>query len=245
MSVIDELFALQEQDGAIKELQKQVADIPKRRAREEASSGAHREALEEAKAQLAEGDAHIREIEDAIETARTNVAKWEKTRAGLKSEAELRGMTSQIERAERERKDAELRLEHARGIVETAREAVAVAEAQYAESEAAAKTYIARLNVRLAETQRHLAEAQSARAALVAPLDTPEKRQFLSYYERLGRRFWPVAVRVGARATTCPGCHMTLTPSKLQEAHRNSLLADTPGKMRTVSCDYCGRLIFK
>ena len=245
MSVIDELFALQEQDATIKELQKQVADIPKRRAREEAASGAHRKALEEAKAQLADGDAHIREIEDAIATSRANVAKWEKVRAGLKSEAELRGMTSQIERAERERKDAELRLEHARSIVEAARESVAAAEAQCAESDAAAKTYIARLNVKLAETQRRLEEAQGARAALVAPLETPEKRQFLSYYERLGRRFWPVAVRVAGSSSTCPGCHMALTASKLQEAHRNSLLAETPEKMRTVSCDYCGRLIFR
>ncbi|MBQ7667173.1 MAG: hypothetical protein IJS46_04180 [Kiritimatiellae bacterium] len=245
MSVIDELFALQEQDATIKEFQKQVADIPKRRAREEAASDSHRAALEEAKAQLAEGDARIREIEESIETSRANVAKWEKVRAGLKSEAELRGMTNQIERAERERKDAELRLEHARAIVAAARESVAAAEAQCAESEAAAKMYIARLNVRLAETQRRLAEAQSARAALVSPLEAPEKRQFLSYYERLGRRFWPVAVRVGASSANCPGCHMALTASKLQEAHRNSLLADTPEKMHTVSCDYCGRLIFK
>ena len=245
MSVIDELLALQDQDAAIKELQRQVADIPKRRAREESASAAHRDALAEAKAQVAEGDEKIREIEDSIRTAAENVAKWEKTRAGLKSEAELRGMTAQIERAERDRKDAELRLEHARNIVASARESVAAAEAQCAESEAAAKTYVARLNAKLAETQRKLAEAQAARASLVEPLQAPEKRQFLSYYERLGRRFWPVAVRVAAGSATCPGCHMALTPSKLQEAHRNSLLADAPEKMRTVSCDYCGRLIFR
>lgn len=245
MSVIDELLALQDQDAAIKELQKQVADIPKRRSREEAAASSHREALEEAKAQVAEGDERIREIEDAIATAGENIAKWEKVRAGLKSEAELRGMTAQIERAERDRKDAKLRLEHAQSIVASAREAVASAEEQYAEAEASTKAYVARLNAKLAETQRKLVEAQSARASLVAPLEVPEKRQFLSYYERLGRRFWPVAVRVSAGSSTCPGCHMALTPSKLQEAHRNSLLADTPEKMRTVSCDYCGRLIFK
>ncbi len=245
MSVIDELLALQDQDAAIKELQRQAADIPKRRAREENAGASHREALAEAKAQVAEGDERIREIEDAIRTHGENIARWEKTRATLKSEAELRGMTAQIERAERDRKEAELRLEHARNIVAAARESVAAAEAQCAESEAAAKAYVARLNVKLAETQRKLAEAQEARAALVAPLEVPEKRSFLSYYERLGRRFWPVAVRVTGSSSTCPGCHMALTPSKLQEAHRNSLLAETPEKMRTVSCDYCGRLIFK
>ena len=64
-------------------------------------------------------------------------------------------------------------------------------------------------------------------------------------YERLGKKYWPVVMHLGAGEKCCPGCHMSLPPSKLQEAQRNSQLEDDPAKMKTVACDYCGRLVFK
>ena len=96
-----------------------------------------------------------------------------------------------------------------------------------------------------ADTDSRPAASPWVRAAFVAPLDVPEKRKFLSYYERLGKKYWPVVMHLGASDKCCPGCHMSLPPSKLQEAQRNAKLAEEPAKMKTVACDYCGRLVFK
>ena len=106
-------------------------------------------------------------------------------------------------------------------------------------------SYMAHLALQAAATlAEEEIEAEVVDVRSLAPLDVPEKRRFLSYYERLSKKCFPVVFRV-REGNGCPGCHMVLPPSKMQEAQRNAMLADTPGKMNVVACDYCGRLIFK
>ena len=96
----------------------------------------------------------------------------------------------------------------------------------------------------LVEAQEKLLAAQEVRDGKAKALQTPEKRRFLDYYDRLRKKYFPVVFRV-REGNGCPGCHMVLPASKMQQAQRNAKLADTPEKMNLVACDYCGRLIFK
>ena len=245
MSVIEELDALQRQDSAIRELAQKARDLPLRRRQETDRVGGVELRLQEARSGVASGEKSILAIEDDIATHKAIVERYERQRQTLRSAEEYKAMGQQIDRENRALKEDEQRLANARQMVEEAKEGVAAMEALQADTSKFIEDYVAQIDVELAKTQRALLEAQEARAAFVAPLDVPEKRKFLSYYERLGRKYWPVVMHLGAGETCCPGCHMSLPPSKLQEAQRNSLLENDPAKMKTVACDYCGRLIFK
>ena len=98
--------------------------------------------------------------------------------------------------------------------------------------------------VPIVEAQEKLLAAQAVRDEKARPLQEPGKRRFLDYYDRLRKKYFPVVFRV-REGNSCPGCHMVLPASKMQQAQRNAKLADTPEKMNLVACDYCGRLIFK
>ena len=245
MSVIEELDALQRQDAAIRELAQKARDLPLRRRQETDRVGGVELRLQEARNGVAAGEKSILAIEDDIATHKAIIERYERQRQTLRSAEEYKAMGQQIDRENRALKEDEQRLANARQMVEEAKEGVAAMEALQADTSKFIEGYVAQIDVELAKTQRAQLEAQEARAAFVAPLDVPEKRKFLSYYERLGKKYWPVVMHLGAGEKCCPGCHMSLPPSKLQEAQRNSQLEDDPAKMKTVACDYCGRLIFK
>ena len=245
MSVIEELDALQKQDSVIRELEKKVRDLPLRRRQETDRVDGVGLRLQEARDGVAAGEKNIALIEDEIETHKAIIARWEKQRQTLRDANEYKAMNQQIDRENRAMRDDEARLENARQVVEDARANVKAMEALKDEQSKFIEDYVAQIDVELAKTQRALLEAKEARAAFVVPLDVPEKRKFLSYYERLGRKYWPVVMHLHDGETCCPGCHMSLPPSKIQEAQRNSKLEDDPAKMKTVACDYCGRLVFK
>jgi len=245
VSVIEELDALQAQDAVIRELARKVRDLPLRRRQETDRVAGVELRLQEARGGVASGEKSILSIEDDIATHRAIVDRYEKQRQSLRSAEEYKAMGAQIDRENRALKEDEQRLANARQMVEEAKASVAATEALLEEEKKFIEDRVREIDLELAKTQRALLEAQEARAAFIAPLDVPEKRKFLSYYERLGKKYWPVVMHLGADEKCCPGCHMTLPPSKLQEAQRNSQLEDDPAKMKAVACDYCGRLIFK
>lgn len=245
MSVIEELDALQTQDSAIRELARKIRDLPLRRRQETDRVSGVELRLQEARGGVASGEKSMLAIEDDIATHRAIIDRYEKQRQSLRSAEEYKAMGAQIDRESRALKEDEQRLANARQMVEEARASVAATEELLEEEKKFIEDRVREIDLELARTQRALLEAQEARAAFIAPLDVPEKRKFLSYYERLGKKYWPVVMHLAAGEGCCPGCHMTLPPSKLQEAQRNSQLEDDPAKMKTVACDYCGRLIFK
>ena len=245
MSVIEELDALQNQDAAIRELEKKVRDLPLRRRQETDRVSGVEMRLEEARAGVRSGEKSIDSIREEILTHEGIIARYEKQRQTLRSAEEYKAMGQQIERENRALKEDNARLENAQAMVADARESVASMEALLEEEKKFIEDRVREIDLELAKTQRALLDAQEARAAFVAPLDVPEKRKFLSYYERLGRKYWPVVLHLSAGEGSCPGCHMSLPPSKVQEAQRNTKLEDDPAKMKTVACDYCGRLVFK
>ena len=244
MSVIDELLDLQAQDSIIKSLEKQVHDIPKRRKIEQDRVDEIHHELQRAKDAVENGERSVTGFQLEIDAQRAQMEKYEKQRQEVKTNAEYAALGRQIESCRRVATEYEQRIARAREHIEAARESIGVVEARYAEEAASVEAYVASLRAQLLEVQQRRQEAEAVRAEKAKAFDVPEKRRFLSYYERLSKKCFPVVFRV-REGNGCPGCHMVLPPSKMQEAQRNAMLADTPGKMNVVACDYCGRLIFK
>ena len=162
----------------------------------------------------------------------------------MQSQQEFAALGRQADAAKRAKAEKEQFLERAREAIETAKENVRIVEARWQEESGAVESYVTGLRTRLLDVQRKLVEATAARDERAKSYVSPENARFFSYYERLCKKTFPVLVRLGAD-NACPGCHMVLPPSKVQDAQRNAKLAATPSKMNVVACDYCGRLVFK
>ena len=245
VSVIDDLLALQAKDKVIHDLKSNISDIPKRRAMEEENLQYFLSQIASNNAQIENGEARLRSLAEEIESLRGSIARMEEQRQTLHNMTEITAMSRQIAQAQDKLADNEERYRQAQSFVETARTNVQEAEVNCEKERTQIAASIQELNRRLVECQHLLQDAEAERAELVKTLDTAATRKFLSYYERLGRKFFPVVENIPTGCTACPGCHMSLTASKIQEAQRNTMLADDPARMRIVACDYCGRILYR
>ena len=244
MSVIDELLDLQEQDSVIKSLEKQVHDIPKRRKLEQEKLDDYRRELDQARETLEKAQRLETASQLEADAQAAQIEKYEKQRQEVKNNTEYAALGRQIESCKRVKDEYEARVAKAREHIAAVQESIALFEQRLGEESAAVESYVAGLRAQLVEAQEKLLAAQEVRDGKAKAFEAPDKRRFLAYYDRLRKKYFPVVFRVRT-GNVCPGCHMTLPPSKMQEAQRNAQLADTPSKMNLVACDYCGRLIFK
>ena len=244
MTVIEQILDLQAQDATIKDLERQVHDIPKRRQIEQDRLDEIQRELEHAKESVASYEKRAVQTELDIAELQALADKYERQRQSVQSQQEFAALGRQADAAKRAKAEKEQFLERAREAIETAKENVRIVEARWQEESGAVESYVTGLRTRLLDVQRKLVEATAARDERAKSYVSPENARFFSYYERLCKKTFPVLVRLGAD-NACPGCHMVLPPSKVQDAQRNAKLAATPSKMNVVACDYCGRLVFK
>ncbi len=244
MSVIDQLLDLQEQDSVIKSLEKQVHDIPKRRKLEQEKLEDYKRELDQARETLERTQKVEAQSQLDSDQQAAQIAKYEKQRQEVKTNNEYAALGRQIDSCRRVKAEYDERVAKAREHIEAVQENIAMFEARLAEESAQVESYVDELRAQLVEAQEKLLAAQEVRDEKAKPLQEPGKRRFLDYYDRLRKKYFPVVFRV-REGNGCPGCHMVLPASKMQEAQRNAKLADTPEKMNLVACDYCGRLIFK
>jgi len=244
VTVIEQLLDLQAQDAVIRDLERQVHDIPKRRKLEQDRLDEIQRELRHATESVETYEKRAVQTELDISELQALSDKYERQRQSVQSQQEFAALGRQSEAARRARVEKEEFLEKARAAIDTAKENVKIVEARWQEESASVESYLASLRTRLVEVQHKLVELQAARDETARKYASPENARFFSYYERLCKKTFPVLVRLGAD-NACPGCHMVLPPSKVQDAQRNAKLAATPTKMNVVACDYCGRLVFK
>lgn len=242
MSVIEDLVALQDHDGIIRELEQQVNDIPIRRKQELDKIKVEQEDYERAKdavqalrAEVAKGELYSSELKEAIQKFRIQTPS-------LKTQAALDAMMSQISKAEADLKASENSVIETHLKIEPAEKYAEECRVRYEEAKAEVDEYIADLDARYAEVKARLDKANEERLGKVSPLNVPATKKFLMYYERLRKNRWPVVIKL--MDNVCMGCHMELPPAKQQDARKNAALANDPGKMAIVACDFCGRIVY-
>lgn len=242
MSVIDDLAALQDHDGIIRELEQQVNDIPIRRNQELEKIKVEHEDYERAKevvqtlrTEVTRGELYSAELKETIQKFRIQTPS-------LKTQAALDAMMSQISKAEGDLKAAENSVIETHLKIEPAEKYAEECRLRYEEAKAEVDEYIADLDARFAEVKAKLDKANKERLEKIRPLNVPATKKFLMYYERLRKNRWPVVIKLVDNV--CMGCHMELPPAKQQDARKNTALANDPGKMAIVACDFCGRIVY-
>lgn len=233
MSAIDDLVALQDQDGIVRDLERQLKDIPIRKEQEMERIRLEQNAVEHAKAELAGVRADIAEAEANADAKRTQIRNLETAKLSMKTNREFSEANATLVTMKEDlTKLEDICLEEQERIA-PAEKALAEANERLAAAKAEIDDYIQELDQRLVEAKADLEEAVRVRAELAAPLQTPAGRRFLMAYERLSKGKWPALVKVEDRV--CQGCHMELPASKMQDIAR----ATNP-----VVCEYCGRMVY-
>lgn len=242
MSVIDDLLALQDHDEVIKELERPVKDIPVRCKQELKKIEAEREDLDKAEDDVKRLKLESMNEELEISQLKETIQKFKIQSATLKTNLECTAMNAQIIRSTENLRDAELKKANTELKMEKAQAYENECRNRFDDVKRESEEYIAELEGRLAEFQTSLAEAMELRTKKVKPLDIPATKRFLMYYERLRKNRWPVLIHLSEHV--CSGCHMSLPPSKQQEAIKNAKLAEDPARMTIVACDFCGRIVY-
>jgi uncharacterized protein len=226
---LQQLYALQQVDSHLDELQELKGDLPGEvRSLEEqlatlnAERAAHEQAMKQSFAQRDDADAQIVSMKERLE-------KYKKQQFAVKTNREYDALTREMDTA------TETISKHEKGM-EQLETAATVARTKM--EEAAAK--IEELQAQLTEKRAALAEVSKAtedeelqytheREKIVARITKAD----LIAYERIRKAKKGTAV-VPVKRQACGGCHNRVPPQKLLELRKND---------RIYTCERCGRII--
>ncbi|MCL1887655.1 MAG: hypothetical protein FWF96_02135 [Kiritimatiellaeota bacterium] len=228
--IVQPLLDLQDIDALLRDLDKELLDIPVRRANEENRLGETREAHARAGEALKLSQVNVANIEGEIEQQRVHVTKLRQQQATLKTNREFAAMTAEINAAEAGIDALENRLlAHI--------EEVGAAKRRLADAAAALAAEQGIVNEAQKELDDRMAEAQAARAELDGRRAEAAKAcepRMLATYNRLLRGRWRPVVPLENNAI-CNGCHLTQPPSVAHLVRRNQ---------NPVCCQMCGRILY-
>jgi len=232
VNVIPLLVELQDVDGRIRELEKEMKDIPARKEQENSRLDGARLALAEAKANLVEEQLAEKRCESEAEEARAKIHELRISQTSNKmGNSEYRDINIRCDQLEQEANAADNRGQALMEEKVALEEEVKKAQARLDGDSVGVNAYIKELDDRLSEVTAEHGEllAQRKECAAKVPADV------LAKYERLRSRRWPVVVLL-TDDDVCDGCHMKQPPAVAQMVRHND---------RLVGCSECGRLLYR
>jgi predicted nucleic acid-binding Zn-ribbon protein len=230
LTTIEKLLVLQDRDRRIKQLAREVEEIPARRKLGEATLNQHKAALAEAQDRLKKNAAAIKAVELEIESLRGRIVKLRTQQNSVRTNEEYRALEREIaaaEKAVRDEEDKEIVLmEEAEGL----RANVALMEQHVKAEQKVVDADSAALDRRLAAIRAEIEALAAERVKLALEIDAT----WVTRYERIFKHTGDFAV-VPVEGGSCGGCHMVLPPQLVQDAKRNETMT---------ACTYCGRLLY-
>lgn len=228
--LIEKILILQDHDLRILKFEKELADIPLRKASIDAMLDDHRKAVVAAKEALKARQAEIKKTEGEIEAFRDKIRKYRDQQLQLKNNQEFRAMENEIAGVEKSIRQTEDRVLEVMETVEAAQAEVKRREDELKSEEAGLKHEVAAIDERGVALKQELEKVQTARSALATDVDPVRLKQ----YDRLFKNKRD-KVLVAVDAGTCGGCHMKLPPYICHDAKKQT---------DVVACGYCGRMLY-
>ncbi len=224
------LLVVQDRDLRILTRQKEIEDIPTRRAQILRHLEGAKQDVETAREELKKSTARMHEIEVEIDVIKGQVKRHQDQQLQIKSNTEYKALEKEMAR-EREKirvlEDQQLeRMEQ----IEIDRKVVDERKAVLAEEEGHIQEDLDMLDERAAHLQAELASLMEERKALAENVDPVS----LARYDRVFTH-WKADAIVGIEDRTCRGCHMNLPPQVVQDVKRGDTL---------VSCTFCNRFLY-
>ncbi len=226
---LEALLVLQEKDRKIAKLQREIRDIPARKADIEKQLEGAKKRLAEARELLKKATADLKQLEVESGTHRDKITKYKQQQMEAKTNDQYRAFLQEIASAEKAISGLEDRELVIMDQVEAAKKVIAEREAELKEEEGGVSEEKEMLEDRLSEVQEDLNALLADRGRITSAVN----HSLLTKYDRLFKNKGDFAV-VEVEKDHCSGCHMKLPPQVINDALN-------PAKL--VICNFCGRML--
>lgn len=227
--MVEQVLALQELDIRIRELERELADIPARKKAEEERLRSHKEAVAGGENSLKQQQAGIRELELESASNKEKILKLRQQQMQVKTNKEFKAFEAEIATLEsriRGIEDKELVLMEQ---ADAARGTVAEKKKSLETEQGALNVELMNWDARTAEVKGVLDGLRKERLSVVSHV----AQDWLAVYERIFKR--KDRAMVAVEDGICGGCHMKLPPYVIHTVRR---------KTGMVFCDFCGRMLY-
>ncbi len=226
---LEAFLVLQEKDRKIAKLQREIRDIPARKADIEKQLEGSKKRLAEARELLKKATADLKQLEVEAGAHRDKITKYKQQQMEAKNNDQYRAFLQEIAAAEKAISGLEDRELVIMDQVEAAKKIIAEREAELKEEEGGVSEEKEMLEDRLSEVQEDLNALLADRGRITATVN----HSLLVKYDRLFKNKGDFAV-VEVEKDHCSGCHMRLPPQVINDALN-------PAKL--VICNFCGRML--
>jgi len=227
---IPKLLQLQERDQRIRSLQKDLKDIPNLQSRAKTRLAGDLAAVETANHAVKETEVKIKSIELDIQTRQISIKRLQDQQFETRKNDEFTALSHEIKRYQDEvtkLEDGELdQME----TLEGAKTKLKQAQTKLAETQTLVNDELKSLEERAESVKQRLADLESERKELAAPVD----EETLDLYTRIFIKKGDAAI-VPMENAQCGGCHMKVVVGVIQSLKQSESLTQ---------CESCGRILY-
>ncbi|MDZ4288206.1 MAG: C4-type zinc ribbon domain-containing protein [Prosthecobacter sp.] len=227
---ITKLLKLQERDQRIRQLQKELKDIPKHEAQARAQLAGDLAAVESTTLKAKEVEVKIKGFELDIQTRQNSIKRLHDQQFETRKNDEFQALGTEIVRYEKDVRGIEDKELEAMEELEGAKAAQKEAQARLKVTQSRVNDELKTLAERVEGVRKRLADLEAERAELAAPVE-PEA---LDLYQRLFNKK-PDAAVVPLEGGICKGCHMKVVMGTIQDLRAGEAITQ---------CESCGRILY-
>ena len=227
---ISKLLQLQDRDLLLKNLQKDLKDVPTLQQRAKLQLSGDQASVDAALLASREIEVKIKNVELDIQTRQTSIKRLNDQQFETRKNDEFQALGHEIKRYQNEvrvHEDKELDLMEE---LDAAKKVLATAQAKLAETQKNVDEDLAQLAVRATNLEKRVAETKAERTTLAEPIDSG----VLELYDRLLKSKGGTAI-VPLENGICGGCHMKVVHSTLQNLQQAEAITQ---------CEHCGRIVY-
>ena len=227
---ITQLLKLQERDQRIRQLQKDLKEIPRLDAQARAQLAGDQASVENAHQSVQAIEVKIKGLQLDIQTRQNSIKRLHDQQFETRKNDEFRALGTEIERYQRDVSGIEDKEIEQMEALEGAKVDHKEAQAKLAITQSHVNDDLKALAERAEGMKKRLAEVEAERSELVAPVEP----SILDVYTRLFSKK-PDAAVVPLEHGICKGCHMKLVSATVQALRSGQ---------GVVQCENCGRILY-
>lgn len=227
---IPKLLQLQERDQRIRQLQKDLKDIPNLQARAKTRLAGDQAAVETATQAVKETEVRIKSIQLDVQTRQNTVKRLQEQQFETRKNDEFTALGHEIKRYQDEiikMEDGELEQME---VLEAGKARLIEAQAKLGETQKLVNDELAALNERGSGIKQRLDALGAERKELASPVD----EDTLDLYTRIFAKKGDAAV-VAMENGICGGCHMKVVVGVIQSLKQSESITQ---------CESCGRILY-
>ncbi len=227
---IPKLLQLQERDQRIRQLQKELKDIPNQQARAKMQLAGDTAAVETANQGVKETEVKIKSIQLDVQTRQTSIKRLQDQQFETRKNDEFTALGHEIKRYQAEVTGLEDKELDQMEALETAKAKLKEAQAKLGETQKRVNEELKALEERGVGVQKRLDELTAERQQISVPVE----EDVLDLYTRIFTKKGDAAV-VPMENAQCGGCHMKVVVGVIQSLKQSESLTQ---------CEACGRIMY-